>query len=163
MVVINGIGLGVFLCLAVRRALPSKENFSPFFAFLARTRPMPPFGIPRAFQPPKQNNIVIFLFIFVHIDSHSILCGPLIKFILKAAMSALLPCPSASAGKRRHHLPLSTLSSPPPLPPQSPPLSACHHYHRHCCHRCSVSAAIARCCRCCCHRRCHHCRHHFHF
>jgi len=112
--VINGIGLGVFLCLAVRPALPSKENFSPFFAFLAKTRPIPPFGIPRAFQPPKRNNIVIFLFIFVHIDSHSILCGPLIKFILKAAMSALLPCPSASAVAIITVIVATVVLSPPP-------------------------------------------------
>jgi len=32
--------------------LPADQNFSPFFAFLAKTRPKPPFGIPRAFQPP---------------------------------------------------------------------------------------------------------------
>ena len=31
----------------------------PFFAYLAKTRSKLPFGIPRAFQPPK-NNIVIF-------------------------------------------------------------------------------------------------------
>jgi hypothetical protein len=54
----------------MRPVLPADNKFSPCFAFLAKTRPKPPFGNPRAFQPPKQN-IVIFRFIFVHIDSHS--------------------------------------------------------------------------------------------
>ncbi len=36
-------------------ALAADENFSPFFAFIAKTRPKPPFGIPRALQPPKTN------------------------------------------------------------------------------------------------------------
>ncbi len=48
---------------------PANENFSPFFAFLAKTRPKPPFGvvpIPQAFQPPNEI-FVFFLFIFVHI------------------------------------------------------------------------------------------------
>jgi hypothetical protein len=52
--------------------LPADQNFSPLFAFLTKTHPKPPFGNPQAFQPPKWNN-VIFLVIFVHIDSHSIL------------------------------------------------------------------------------------------
>ena len=69
-VVTNGIGLGVFLCLAVRPALPADENFSPFFAFLAKTLPKPPFGIPRAFQPP-QKSIIVFLVILFRFDSHS--------------------------------------------------------------------------------------------
>ena len=148
-VVTNGIGLGVFLCLAVRPALPADENFSPFFAFLAKTRPIPQFWYSSSI-PASQTKYL--------------LCGPLINFILKAAMSALLPCPSASsAGDRPRRLPLSTLSSPPPLPPQLPPPSAHHHYHRHCCRRCSVSAATARCCHCCCRRRRHHRRRRFCF
>jgi hypothetical protein len=36
----------------------AKKRF-PFFAFLAKTRPKPPFGIPRAFQPSN------FLFIYL--------------------------------------------------------------------------------------------------
>jgi len=51
--------------------LPADQNFSPFFAFLAKTHPKPPFGILRAFQPPK-NNIIIFLVILFHIDSHGV-------------------------------------------------------------------------------------------
>jgi len=146
----------------VRPVLPAKEKFSPFFAFLAKTRLIPPFGNPRAFQPHKQN-IDIFLFIFVSIDSQHILFDALSIIILKAAMSASLTFPSASAGDRRRRLPLSTSLLLPPLPPQSPPLSACCRYHRHCCRYCSVSAATAccchQCCRCCCrccshHRRC---------
>jgi hypothetical protein len=50
--------------------LAADENFSPFFAFIAKTRPKPPFGIPRALQPPK-TNIIIFLVILFRIDSHS--------------------------------------------------------------------------------------------
>jgi len=38
---------------AVRPVLPADLNFSPFFAFIAKTSPETPFGIPRAFQPPK--------------------------------------------------------------------------------------------------------------
>jgi len=49
----------------------SRQKVLTFFAFLAKTGPKTPFGNPRAFQPPKRN-IVSFLFIFVHIDSHSI-------------------------------------------------------------------------------------------
>jgi hypothetical protein len=55
----------------MRPVLPADQNFSPFFAFLAKTCPKPPFGIPRAFQPPK-NNIIIFLDILFHVDSHSV-------------------------------------------------------------------------------------------
>jgi hypothetical protein len=51
--------------------LPANQNFSPFFAFLAKTRPKSPFGIPQAFQPPK-NNITIILDILFHIDSHGV-------------------------------------------------------------------------------------------
>ncbi len=54
----------------LRPILAADENFSPFFAFLAKTRPKPPFGIPRALQPPK-TNIIIFLVILLRIDSHS--------------------------------------------------------------------------------------------
>jgi hypothetical protein len=50
--------------------LAADKNFSPFFAFIAKTRPKPPFGIPRALQPPK-TNIIIFLVILFRIDSHS--------------------------------------------------------------------------------------------
>ncbi len=33
--------------------LAADENFSPFFAFIAKTRPKPPFGIPRALPLPQ--------------------------------------------------------------------------------------------------------------
>jgi hypothetical protein len=54
----------------LRPILAADENFSLFFAFIAKTRPKPPFGIPRALQPSK-TNIIIFLVIFFRIDSHS--------------------------------------------------------------------------------------------
>ena len=63
-----------FFCLyffsSLMPALAADKNFSPFFAFLAKTCPKPPFGIPRALQPPK-TNIIIFLVILFRIDSHS--------------------------------------------------------------------------------------------
>jgi hypothetical protein len=55
---------------ALRPGLPADQNFLPFLSFIAKTRPKPPFGIPRAFQPPKTNNI-IFLVILFRIGSHS--------------------------------------------------------------------------------------------
>ena len=93
----------------LRLVLPADRNFSPFFAFLAKTRSKPPFGIPRAFQPPKTNTI-IFLVILFRIGSHSILFGPLINFIESSHIGPL-PRPSASAGHHRRCLPLSVLSS----------------------------------------------------
>jgi hypothetical protein len=129
--------------------------FSPFFAFLAKTHPKPPFGIHLAFQPPPPKNIVFLVIILFCIDS---------ALSSLAAMSAPLPLPSASTGDRRRRLPLSTSLLPPPLPPQLPPLSACRCYHRHRCRRFSVSAATARCCRRCCSCCCRCCcrRHHHH-
>ena len=56
--------------IGLRPVLAADKNFSPFFAFLAKTHPKPPFGIPRALQPPK-TNIIIFLVILFCIDSHS--------------------------------------------------------------------------------------------
>jgi hypothetical protein len=56
--------------IGLRPVLAADKNFSPFFAFLAKTRPKPPFGIPRALQPPK-TNVIIFLVILFRIDSHS--------------------------------------------------------------------------------------------
>ncbi len=50
--------------------LTAYKNFSPFFCFIAKTRPEPSFFTPWAFQPPKQN-IFISLYILVHINSHS--------------------------------------------------------------------------------------------
>jgi hypothetical protein len=49
---------------ALRPVLPAYQNFFLFFAFITKTRPKAPFGIPRAFQPPKQS-IIIFRVIFV--------------------------------------------------------------------------------------------------
>jgi hypothetical protein len=51
----------VFLCIGVsgqrnhslRPVLAADENFLPFFVFIAKARPKPPFGNPQAFQPPK--------------------------------------------------------------------------------------------------------------
>ena len=140
---------GSFLVPCREAGPSSRRKLFTFFAFLAKTRPIPQFWYSSSI-PASQTKYL--------------LCGPLINFILKAAMSALLPCPStSSAGDRPRRLPLSTLSSPPPLPPQLPPPSAHHHYHRHCCRRCSVSAATARCCHCCCRRRRHHRRRRFCF
>jgi hypothetical protein len=48
----------------------SRRKLFTFFAFLAKTHPKPPFGKPRAFQPPKTNTI-IFLVILFRIGSHS--------------------------------------------------------------------------------------------
>ena len=77
--------------------------------------------------------------------------------ILKAAMSASLPCHSAFAGDHHRCLPLAMSLSPPLLPPQLPPLWACCLCHHHRCCSCSVSAATTRCCcrccRCCCRHR----------
>jgi hypothetical protein len=54
--------------------LAADENFSPFFAFIAKTRPKPPFGIPRALQPPKTNIITFsWLFCFVLIPTARII------------------------------------------------------------------------------------------
>jgi hypothetical protein len=50
---------------AMRPVLPAYQNFLPFLVFLAKTRPKPPFGIPRAFQPPK-NILLFFLFILFY-------------------------------------------------------------------------------------------------
>ncbi len=67
--------------------------------FIAKARPKPPFGNPQAFQPPKQNIIIFLVFLF-YIDSHSIYIFDAHSLSIEssAAMSAQLPCPSASAG-----------------------------------------------------------------
>jgi hypothetical protein len=45
------------------------DVFSPFFAFLAKTRPKTPFGIPQAFQPSPKNIIIYLVIILFRIDS----------------------------------------------------------------------------------------------
>jgi hypothetical protein len=67
--------------------------------FIAKARPKPPFGNPRAFQPPKRNIIIFLVFLF-YIDSHSTYIFDALSLIIEssAAMSAQLPRPSASAG-----------------------------------------------------------------
>ena len=60
-----------FFFWALRPVLPAYQIFLPFLEFLAKTRPKPPFGIPRAFQPPK-NILLFFLFILFRIGSLSI-------------------------------------------------------------------------------------------
>jgi hypothetical protein len=59
--------------------------------FIAKARPKPPFGNPRAFQPPKQN-IIIFLVFLVYIDSYSMYIFDALSLIIEssAAMSAQL-------------------------------------------------------------------------
>jgi hypothetical protein len=67
--------------------------------FIAKTPPKPPFGNPRAFQPPKRNIIIFLVFLF-YIDSHCMYIFDALSLIIEssAAMSAQLPRPSASAG-----------------------------------------------------------------
>ena len=59
------------LFLLLRPGLPADQNFLPFFSFLAKTCPKPPFGIPRAFQPAKTNIIIFLVIILFCIGSHS--------------------------------------------------------------------------------------------
>ncbi len=84
--------------LIINLELTADQNFLPFFALLAKTRPKPPFGIPWAFQPPKY--IIFFLVILFRIDSRSIYhhMHSLIDCRKQHTMSAQLPHPSASAG-----------------------------------------------------------------
>ena len=51
---------------------PANENFSPFFAFLAKTRPKPPFGTYSSSLPAPKRNICFFPVYFrsYRIDSH---------------------------------------------------------------------------------------------
>ena len=58
----------------------------------------PPFGNPQAFQPSKQN-IVIFVVIFVHIDSLSILLFDALSLIIES--SHVGPAPSPFRFRRR--------------------------------------------------------------
>ncbi len=87
------------LKVLLRPVLAADENFLPLFVFIAKARPKPPFGNPRAFQPPKQNIIIFLVFLF-YIDSRSMYIFEALSLIIEssAAMSAQLPCPSASAG-----------------------------------------------------------------
>jgi hypothetical protein len=88
-----------FFRVGVRPVLAADENFLPFFVFIAKARPKPPFGNPRAFQPPKQNIIIFLVFLF-YIDSHSMYIFDALSLIIESstAMSAQLPRPSAFAG-----------------------------------------------------------------
>ena len=137
----------------VRPVLQPTKNSHLFLLFLLKHAQNPLLIIIEPSSLPTK--YYIFLLSFIHIDSQHILFDAISLIVLKAAMSAPLPRPSASAGDHRCRLPLSTSSSPPPLPPQ--PLLACCHYHRHSFCHCSVSAATAHCCRQCC-RHCCHCR-----
>ncbi len=64
----------IFLCIIRTNLLA--WCFFPFFASLAKTHPKPPFGIPRAFQPPPKNIVfpgyyfVLYWFCTLFIGSH---------------------------------------------------------------------------------------------
>jgi hypothetical protein len=86
--------------------LPVDQKVSPFFAFLAKTRPKPPFGNPRAFQPSKQN-FVIFLVIYIHIDSRSIFLFDSLSLIIES--SHVSPAPSPFCFRRQPLLSSATV------------------------------------------------------
>ena len=52
----------------IRPVLPAWRFFLPFLAFIAKPHPKPPFGNPRAFQPPKKNTVFL-VNCLVRIDS----------------------------------------------------------------------------------------------
>ena len=63
-----------FLCVSAAALCrpPANENFSPFFAFLAKTRTKPPFGTYSSSLPAPKRNICYFPVYFrsYRIDSH---------------------------------------------------------------------------------------------
>jgi hypothetical protein len=60
------------------------ENFNLFLCLSLKHTPKPPFGNPRAFQPPKQN-IIIFLFFLFYIDSHSMYIFDALSLIIESS------------------------------------------------------------------------------
>ncbi len=66
----------------------SRQKLLTFFVFIAKAHPKPPFGNPRAFQPPKQNIIIFLVFLF-YIASHSMYIFDALSLIIEssAAMS----------------------------------------------------------------------------